>query len=136
MAAFRASLAIAERLAEAEPGRADYQRDLSVSYGRLGDLQLTQGSIEDAVGTFDRCLATATAVWEKAPWVVDHVVDLAWALVRTASLRDEVAGNHRAMASELLGALGADRLPPLGRRLLAELRADNDPDDRPDVTSP
>ena len=32
------ALAIVERLAQAEPDRADYQRDLSVSYNKLADL--------------------------------------------------------------------------------------------------
>ena len=34
------SLAIGERLAETDPANTGYQRDLSVSYNRLGDLEV------------------------------------------------------------------------------------------------
>jgi hypothetical protein len=36
------------RLAEAEPDRADYQRDLSISYERLGDLMVAVGNGAEA----------------------------------------------------------------------------------------
>jgi hypothetical protein len=36
--AFQKSLDIAQKLASAEPDRADYQRDLSVSFNKMGDL--------------------------------------------------------------------------------------------------
>ena len=42
------SLAIGERLAAAEPDRADYQRDLSVSYEQMGDLYRALGQGEEA----------------------------------------------------------------------------------------
>jgi hypothetical protein len=35
---YQQALAITERLAQADPANAAYQRDLSVSYNRLGDL--------------------------------------------------------------------------------------------------
>ena len=35
---YRAALPISERLATADPGHAEYQRDLSVSHNKLGDL--------------------------------------------------------------------------------------------------
>jgi hypothetical protein len=37
--AFPKSLAIRERLAQAEPGRADYQRDLIVSWVRMSEIE-------------------------------------------------------------------------------------------------
>ena len=37
------SLSIAEQLVKQEPGRADYQFDLSISYNKLGDLQSALG---------------------------------------------------------------------------------------------
>ena len=41
--AYLQALAIAERLAEAEPDRADYQRDLSVAFNNMGDLYRALG---------------------------------------------------------------------------------------------
>ena len=42
---FREGLAIRERLAAADPGNAGWQRDLSVSYDRVGDVLVAQGNI-------------------------------------------------------------------------------------------
>jgi len=39
LTSYRASLAIRERLAKADPGNAGWQRDLSVSHERIGDVQ-------------------------------------------------------------------------------------------------
>ena len=50
--AYLKSLAIAERLAQAEPDRADYQRDLAVSHWRLGteDDPAAEGHLRRALG--------------------------------------------------------------------------------------
>ena len=41
--AYRDSLAIADRLAKSDPGNAGWQRDLSVSYDKVGDVQVGAG---------------------------------------------------------------------------------------------
>ena len=43
---YRAQLAIAERLVATDPGNAGYQRDLSVSHNRLGDLAVAEPRTE------------------------------------------------------------------------------------------
>jgi eukaryotic-like serine/threonine-protein kinase len=43
LASYQASLAIAERLAKADPGNAGWQRDLSWSYSRLAKVRAQQG---------------------------------------------------------------------------------------------
>jgi hypothetical protein len=42
------SLAIAERLAHSDPGNAGWQRDLSVSYNKIGDVLVAQGNLPEA----------------------------------------------------------------------------------------
>ena len=42
---FRDSLAIADRLAKADPSNAGWQRDLSVAYERVGDVLVAQGNL-------------------------------------------------------------------------------------------
>ena len=42
---YRDSLAIIERLAQSDPGNAGWQRDLSVSYIKVGDVQTAQGDL-------------------------------------------------------------------------------------------
>ena len=43
------ALAISERLAKADPGNAGWQRDLSVSYNKIGDVQVAQGDLPAAL---------------------------------------------------------------------------------------
>jgi hypothetical protein len=40
LTSYQASLAIAARLAEADPDNAGWQRDLSVSHNKIGDVQM------------------------------------------------------------------------------------------------
>ena len=42
---YRDSLAIADRLAKSDPGNAGWQRDLSVSYDKVGDVLVAQGDL-------------------------------------------------------------------------------------------
>ena len=65
--AFAKALAIAERLAKAEPERADYQRDLSVSYNKMGDLFSALGQSEDARQAFAKALAIAERLAKAEP---------------------------------------------------------------------
>ena len=53
LAAFEAGLAIAERLAAADPANAEWQRDLSVSWDRLGDVRVAQGDLGGALAAFE-----------------------------------------------------------------------------------
>ncbi len=49
LASYQASLAIAERLAKADPGNAGWQRDLAISYRNVALIQMRQGRREDAL---------------------------------------------------------------------------------------
>jgi hypothetical protein len=54
---YRDSLAIADRLAKSDPGNAGWQRDLSVSFNKVGDVLVAQGNLPEtlfAPGTRDR----------------------------------------------------------------------------------
>ena len=50
--AFRAGMDIAKRLAEQDPGNAQWQRDLSVSHERIGDVLVAQGELTQAEQAF------------------------------------------------------------------------------------
>ncbi|MGH7120803.1 MAG: hypothetical protein ACREFP_17760, partial [Acetobacteraceae bacterium] len=52
LAAFRQGVAIAERPAKADPGKAGWQRDLSVSRGKIGDVQRAQGDLAAALTSY------------------------------------------------------------------------------------
>ena len=66
----------AERLAKAEPDRADYQRDLSVSYNKMGDLFSALGQGEDARQAYEKALAIAERLAKAEPDRADYQRDL------------------------------------------------------------
>jgi tetratricopeptide (TPR) repeat protein len=71
---YRDGLATRERLAQSDPGNAGWQRDLSISYERIGDVQVAQGNLADALRSFRDGLAiierlaqsdTGNADWQR-----------------------------------------------------------------------
>ncbi|MBL8482338.1 MAG: tetratricopeptide repeat protein, partial [Rhodocyclaceae bacterium] len=69
-------LAIAQRLAAAEPQHAGYQRDLSVSYERLGDLMRTLGQADTARQYFEQSLDLRARLAAAEPQRADYQRDL------------------------------------------------------------
>ena len=65
--AYRDSLAIAERLAKADPGNAGWQRDLSVSYNKVGDVLVAQGNLPEALKSYRDSLAIADRLAKADP---------------------------------------------------------------------
>jgi tetratricopeptide (TPR) repeat protein len=74
--AFAKSLAIREKLAQAEPDRADYQRDLSVSYNKMGELFRALGQGEAAREAFAKALAIRETLAQAEPDRADYQRDL------------------------------------------------------------
>jgi tetratricopeptide (TPR) repeat protein len=56
---YRDAFAIAERMARSNPGNAGWQRDLCVSYDKVGDAQSAQGDLQDALQSYRSGLAVA-----------------------------------------------------------------------------
>jgi tetratricopeptide (TPR) repeat protein len=54
---YRADLAIAERLSSSDSGNAEWQRDLSVSYNKIGDVLVSQGDLPEALKSYRASLA-------------------------------------------------------------------------------
>jgi tetratricopeptide (TPR) repeat protein len=54
---YRTAEEIADRRAKANPADTGRQRDLSVSYSKVGDVLVAQGKLDDALTTFRDCLA-------------------------------------------------------------------------------
>jgi tetratricopeptide (TPR) repeat protein len=101
----------AKRLAGAEPDRADYQRDLSVSYERLGDLQRALGHGEQALELFTQSLEIAQRLAGAEPDRADYQRDLSISYNRLAT---------SAMANDRSAALKYLSLDlQIARRLLA-----------------
>ena len=64
LAGYRAAQASAEGKTKADPGNAGWQRDLSVSYNRIGDVLVAQGNLPEALKSYRDGLAIAT-VWRR-----------------------------------------------------------------------
>jgi predicted negative regulator of RcsB-dependent stress response len=67
LAAYQASLAIAEGLAKREPAHTLWQRDLSVSHDRIGDVLLAQGDSPGALTAYQASLAIAEGLAKRDP---------------------------------------------------------------------
>ena len=74
---FRASLAIAERLAAQDPTNAEWQRDLSVSHSKVGDVLLAQGDAAGALREYRADLAIAERLAAQDPTNAGWQRDLA-----------------------------------------------------------
>jgi tetratricopeptide (TPR) repeat protein len=110
---------ILERLARAEPDRADYQRDLSVSYNTMGDLFKALGQGEAARDAFQKALDIAERLARAEPDRADYQWDLVLSLAR---ITDFEKGDHLSRALAILRTLDvAGRLYPRQRELLEML---------------
>ncbi|MBV8092445.1 MAG: tetratricopeptide repeat protein, partial [Acetobacteraceae bacterium] len=118
------ALAIAERLAQAEPDRADYQRDVSVSYNNMGDLLSALGQGEEARQMYLKVLAIAERLAQAEPDRADYQVDLAVSLVKRAFGEGDSAERQLlARALSILEALKAKgRLAPADEPKIAALQ--------------
>ncbi|MCC7020854.1 MAG: CHAT domain-containing protein [Ardenticatenales bacterium] len=94
-----------ERLAAAEPDRADYQRDLSVSYERMGDLYRALGQGEQARDAYGKSLAIRERLAAAEPDRADYQIDLVHSLWRLAAADREGGGSLLVRGREILLAM-------------------------------
>ncbi|MFN6338092.1 MAG: TIR domain-containing protein [Cyanobacteriota bacterium] len=99
---YRQLLAGQERLSKAEPERADYQRDLSVSYERMGDLYVALGRGEEARQAYQGSLEIRERLSKAEPERADYQRDLVISLVKIGTVADPV---DRAMLQSALAIL-------------------------------
>ena len=64
---FEDGLAIADRLAKAEPGNADWQRHLAMIYARIATALVHQGRFKEALEQFKQGRAIIVGVMAKSP---------------------------------------------------------------------
>jgi eukaryotic-like serine/threonine-protein kinase len=78
LASYQASLAIAERLAKSDPSNADWQRDVSLSYGRLGKVHAQRGARASALSMFRRGQEIILRLSKQLPDNMALQKDLEW----------------------------------------------------------
>jgi tetratricopeptide (TPR) repeat protein len=120
--AYRNSHAILERLAQAEPDRADYQRDLSVSYSKLGQFGREQGDADQSREYFLKDLAIAERLARLEPDRADYQVDLAISYWMVGESGVENPAEYFTRALSILNALkDQGRLSPADEPKIAAL---------------
>ena len=95
-----------ERLVDQEPERADYLRDLSVSYNKMGDLQSALGQGEAAGEYYKKALEIAQRLVDQEPERADYLRDLSVSYERMGDLQSalgqgEAAGEYYKKALEI-----------------------------------
>ena len=81
----RDSLAIREKLAKQDPRNAGLQRDLSVSYNKVGDVQSAQGNLAGALKSYRDSLAIFQKFAKQDPGNAGWQADLAFSYWRTGT---------------------------------------------------
>jgi Flp pilus assembly protein TadD len=85
------------RLAEQDPSNASWQRDLSISYDRVGDARSAQGDLGGALESYEHSLALAMRLAEQDPSNASWQRDLSVSLGKI--------GGVRSARGDLAGAL-------------------------------
>jgi uncharacterized membrane-anchored protein len=97
--AYRASLAIRERLAEDDPSNATAQRDLFVSCTKLGSAEAQQQNAAEASGYFRRARDIIRSLADRDPSNAQWQQDLAWVQHRLEHLHVPSASERSRFAS-------------------------------------
>jgi len=125
---YQAGLAIAERLARTDAGNSDWQRDLSVSNNKIGDVLVRQGNLPEALKSYQAGLAIAERLARTDAGNSDWQRDLIVSCVKIAEVFPDEAGamltRAGAIANRLrdegrLAAVDAWMPEELARRLAA-----------------
>ena len=74
---YRDGLVVADRLAKANPGNADWQRDLAISQGRVGVLLAKQGDAAHALDMLQQGRAVVARLVQQLPTNAQLSKDLA-----------------------------------------------------------
>ena len=124
LTAYRAGLAIRERLAAADPSNAGWQRDLSVSQEKLGDVFSAQGRLDEALAAYRAGLAIAERLAAADPsnagWQRDVFISYAkLGTVEEAKHNPKNASVHYVEAAKIIRRLAS--LDPSNARWQADL---------------
>ena len=98
---FQDGLAIADKLAKADPGHTGWQRDLSVSYERIGDVQVAQGDLAGALKSFQDSLAIADKLAKAEPGNAEWQRDLSVSFGDVQVAQGDLAGALKSFQDSL-----------------------------------
>ena len=101
MASFRNGLEISERMVWDDPRNAEWQRELSVSHSRLGDVQRSQGDLAGALASFRKAMEISERLARQDPSNDEWQRDL--------NVNHGKLGNVQLTQGDLAGALASFR---------------------------
>ena len=96
---YREAMAIAERLAQADPGNAGWQRDLSVSHNKIGDVQVAQGTLPAALTSYRASLEIRERLAQADPGNAGWQRDLALSYGRLAMVEAQQGARNDALSA-------------------------------------
>lgn len=97
---YRDSVAIEDRLARADPSNTELQRDLAVTYCRVGGVLRDQGNLSEALTSFRDCLAIGQRLAKADPNNAGWQSDLAFSYSNIGRVLMEQGGLTEALESE------------------------------------
>ena len=89
LTSYQAALAIHVRLAQADPGNAECQRDLAVSYGKVATIDAELGARDQALDQFRRGREIVARLARQSPDNATLPKDLAWFEAQIAALENQ-----------------------------------------------
>jgi tetratricopeptide (TPR) repeat protein len=93
LAAYRADLAVSEKLVATDPRNTEWQRDLSISHERLGAILVKTGRRPEALDAYRRTLTIRERLAAADPGNALWQTDLVLALFQVARLGDNPRAN-------------------------------------------
>ncbi len=107
------ALAIAERLAQADPSNTQWQRDLSVSHEKLGDVEVAAGKLDAARKAYERALAIRERLAQADPSNTEWQRDLSVSYRQLGNVDSKQSKAGEALAMFERSAVIAERLATL-----------------------
>jgi len=122
LAAYRADLAIAETLARRDPANTDWQRDLSISHNKIGDVVRSQGDRDGALAAYRAALAIAETLARRDPANTEGQRDLIVSYVKVAEAEPTAARAQLSRALDIARTLQSEgRLAPTDAWMIDDL---------------
>ena len=120
---FRDGLAIADRLAKSDPGNALWQRGLSVSDNKIGDVLEAQGNLPESLKSYRHGLAIMDRLAKADPGNAGWQTDLVLLNRRLADNGDDAARRLLLIVATLRRLKEEGRLAPAQEQWLPEAEA-------------
>jgi class 3 adenylate cyclase/tRNA A-37 threonylcarbamoyl transferase component Bud32/tetratricopeptide (TPR) repeat protein len=121
--AYQQSVQIRQTLAEQYKSNLDWQRDLSLSYGRVGNVLVAQGKLQEALDAYQQCLVIAKRLVEQDKSSLEWQRDLIVSLYKVGTTTTKMGGKDNVtQAQELLrtGLSLADKYSGMDRQQLID----------------